>query len=118
MASSLFKILENSVSPIFRNFSEIYLNASPDWSVLSNSSKNSSNVASSCIDAVHNYLLVAEPISYSSDKLHLFKRKLEDCQSLLKLICWMPKGYIKTESLSDYTKCIINLERYSPLYCM
>ncbi|KAK1363079.1 hypothetical protein POM88_038640 [Heracleum sosnowskyi] len=111
MASSLFKILENSVSPIFRNFTDIYLNELPDWSVLSNSSRSSSNVASSYIDAVHNYLLAAEPFSYSSDKLHLFKVKIEDCQSLLKFICWMPKGFLKTESLSDYTNCIINLER-------
>lgn len=56
-------------------------------------------------------ILVVEPNSCSFDK-HLVKFKIKDCQSLLKFLCWMPKGYIKSETLSEYTNCIIKLERY------
>ncbi|KAK1357560.1 Urb2 domain-containing protein [Heracleum sosnowskyi] len=54
---------------------------------------------------------VAEPNSCSSNNLHLVEVNIKDCQSLLKFLCWMPKGYIKSKTLSDYTNCIINLER-------
>ncbi|KAL1815472.1 hypothetical protein ACET3Z_018046 [Daucus carota] len=54
---------------------------------------------------------IVEPNSCSSNMSHVLKVKIKDCQSLLKFLCWIPKGFIKSKSLSDYTSCIINLER-------
>lgn len=65
------------------------------------------------MDELVSSISVAEPNSCSSNKLHLVKVNIKDCQSLLKFLCWMPKGHMKSKTLSDYTNCIISLERYS-----
>jgi hypothetical protein len=37
--------------------------------------------------------------------------KFTACQSLLRLLCWMPKGYINSKSFSLYVTSTLNLER-------
>uniref|UniRef100_A0A5B7BNV3 Nucleolar 27S pre-rRNA processing Urb2/Npa2 C-terminal domain-containing protein n=1 Tax=Davidia involucrata TaxID=16924 RepID=A0A5B7BNV3_DAVIN len=121
MASRVFRILEKSILPIFSNFGEVDLNSSPNWPEVLSALDNSSNVVSGNMH-VMNDCSVAEPISHSFNKLptecckehKLFpsnSTEFTTCQSLLKFLCWMPKGYLNSRSFLLYATYILNLER-------
>lgn len=68
--------------------------------------------------------LLAKAVDPSSDMLHIEDCKLKsdssqsnvrfrDCQHLINLLCWMPKGNISARSFSLYTTCVLKLERYT-----
>lgn len=111
MASRFCKVLEKSVLVIFGNAGGVDLKLSANWPAFLSFLDDSS---------------MTEPISRSSKKLPMKHRKEQqsflsrivaftDCQTLLNFLCWMPKGYSNSKSLSLYATYILNVERYSHL---
>lgn len=111
MASRFCKVLEKSVLAIFGDAGGVDLKLSANWPAFLSFLDDSS---------------VTEPISRSSKKLPVKHRKEQqsflprtvafgDCQTLLNFLCWMPKGYSNSKSLSLYATYILNVERYSHL---
>lgn len=114
------------MSPLLRDFSSsnVDLNSSPDWpEVLAALDKLPLYV--SCKEHVsYDYLTDSKLIAHSSNKLPTKicrgKNALPStsmnftyCQSLLNLLCWMPKGYLNSRSLLLYSTYLLNLERYA-----
>ncbi|KAJ6906320.1 hypothetical protein NC652_023922 [Populus alba x Populus x berolinensis] len=107
-------VLEKSVLPLF---GDIELNASPKWqedlSALENSSVVSGRKSSTCdeiaVGKSISHLLSEMPADISRE---LAIMKFTACQSLLRLLCWMPKGYINSRSFSLYVTCTLNHERF------
>ncbi|XP_059647517.1 uncharacterized protein LOC132293884 [Cornus florida] len=123
MASRFCRILEKSLLPIFSNFREVDLSSSPNWSEFLSVLDNSPNVVSGNKHVMNDCSSVAEPISHSLNKspkecykeqnsIPSISMKFAACQSLLNLLCWMPKGYLNTRSFSLYATSILNLERF------
>lgn len=111
MASRFCKVLEKSVLAIFGNAGGVDLKLSTNWPAFLSFLDDSS---------------MTEPISRSSKKLPVKHRKEQqsflsrivaftDCQTLLNFLCWMPRGYSNSKSLSLYATYILNVERYSHL---
>ncbi|KAL3580749.1 hypothetical protein D5086_018584 [Populus alba] len=108
------QVLEKSVLPLF---GDIELNASPKWqedlSALENSSVVSGRKSSTCdeiaVGKSISHLLSEMPADISRE---LAIMKFTACQSLLRLLCWMPKGYINSRSFSLYVTCTLNHERF------
>ncbi|KAJ6897385.1 hypothetical protein NC651_023295 [Populus alba x Populus x berolinensis] len=96
---------------------DIELNASPKWqedlSALENSYVVSGRKSSTCdqiaVGKSISHLLSEMPADISRE---LAIMKFTACQSLLRLLCWMPKGYINSRSFSLYVTCTLNLERF------
>ncbi|KAL9333248.1 hypothetical protein Peur_073387 [Populus x canadensis] len=114
LASRFCNLLEKSVLPLF---GDTELNASPKWqedlSALENSYVVSGRKSSTCDE-----IAVGKPISHLLSEMpadisrELAIMKFTACQSLLRLLCWMPKGYINSKSFSLYVTCTLNPERF------
>ena len=83
---------------------------------------NLSVVVSGAKNVTNDCALVAEVSSHLSNRLPtqfneekkgfiLPNMGFTTCQSLLNLLCWMPKGYLNSRSFLLYTRSILNLER-------
>lgn len=113
LASRFCNLLEKSILPLF---GDVKLNMSPKWkeglSALENSYVVLSRKSSTCDEltggkpASHLLSEMAADISRESTAV-----KFTACQSLLRLLCWMPKGYINSKSFSLYVTSTLNLER-------
>lgn len=83
----------------------------PDWSEVLGSLEKSFIAVSDNNNVVQDHFLAAEQNTNSSNKPHSVNVAIRVCQSLLKFLSWMPKGYISSRSFSSYATCILNLER-------
>ncbi|KAG2705884.1 hypothetical protein I3760_05G076500 [Carya illinoinensis] len=123
-ASRFCRVLEKSVSPLLRDFSSsnVDLNSSPHWpEVLGALDKSPVNISSK-EHVTYDNLSDSKLIVHSSDKLPTkicrgknalpsTSANFTACQSLLNLLCWMPKGYLNSRSLLLYATYLLNLER-------
>ncbi|EOX97766.1 Urb2/Npa2, putative isoform 2 [Theobroma cacao] len=122
LASSFCHALENSVLSLFSDSSvrDINFKSLPVWPEVLSKLDNSSTVVCSRRDVKHDS--AARSISNSSDRLPseismkqkafpIENVKFKDCQSLLNLLCWMPKGYLNSKSFCQLTAYVLNLER-------
>ena len=125
MASRFCRILEKSILAIFTNAGQADLKSSPNSPEFLSVPGNSSLVSGNKL-GVNDCTLVAELISGSSNRLpmnrceeqnYFLSHSVEftDCQTLLNFLCWMPKGYANSKSLSLYATYILNIERYLSL---
>ncbi|KAJ6765963.1 UNHEALTHY RIBOSOME BIOGENESIS PROTEIN 2-like protein [Salix purpurea] len=113
LASRFCNLLEKSILPLF---GDVKLNMSPRWkeglSALENTDVVSGRKSSTCDDLARgkppSHLLSAMPADICREAISV---KFTDCQSLLRLFCWMPKGCINSKSFSLYVTCTLNLER-------
>ena len=117
--------MEKSVSLLSRDYSSgnVDLNSLPNWpEVLDALDKSSVNISSNK-HVTYDSLSDSNPIAHSSDKLPTeickeqealpsISKEVTACQSLLNLLCWMPKGYLNSRSLLLCATYILNLERY------
>ncbi|GMP37637.1 hypothetical protein CsSME_00009228 [Camellia sinensis var. sinensis] len=122
MASTFCQILEKFVLAIFSNVGEVDLKTSPNWLDILSVLDNSSILVSGNKKVMNDCTSVAEPVSCSSKRLPKKRSKEQksflshsmeftDCQTLLHYLCWMPKGYANSKSLSLYATYILNIER-------
>lgn len=114
------------MSPLLRDFSSsnVDLNSSPHWpEVLGALDKSPVNISSK-EHVTYDNLSDSKLIVHSSDKLPTkicrgknalpsTSANFTACQSLLNLLCWMPKGYLNSRSLLLYATYLLNLERYT-----
>ncbi|GFY94609.1 hypothetical protein Acr_09g0010550 [Actinidia rufa] len=121
MASRFCRILEKSILAIFTNAGQADLKSSPNSPEFLSVPGNSSLVFGNKL-GVNGCTLVAELISGSSKRLpmngceeqnYFLSHSVEftDCHTLLNFLCWMPKGYANSKSLSLYATYILNIER-------
>ncbi|XP_048420292.1 uncharacterized protein LOC103958506 [Pyrus x bretschneideri] len=123
-ASSFCRALENSTVQFISDFSsgDCDFKSSPNWVKVLNDLENSSVVVSSNKHNVFDRSSIANPVTGASDKLltgsckeqealPLTIMKFTACQSLLNLLCHMPKGHLSSRSISLYVTSILNLER-------
>ncbi|CAK7329555.1 unnamed protein product [Dovyalis caffra] len=114
LASRFCNLLEKLVLPLF---GDVELNESPKWqedlSALENSYVVSGRKSSTFDEFAEgkptSHLLSEMPADISEESTIM---KFTACQSLLRLLCWMPKGYINSKSFSLYVTCTLNLERH------
>ncbi|XP_021285690.1 uncharacterized protein LOC110417585 isoform X2 [Herrania umbratica] len=122
LASSFCHALENSVLLLFSDSSVRDLNfkSLAVWPEVLSTLDSSSAVVCSRRDVKHDS--ATRSIPNSSDRLPseismkqkafpIENVKFKDCQSLLNLLCWMPKGYLNSKSFSQLTAYVLNLER-------
>eukprot|EP00257_Ricinus_communis_P021427 XP_015580921.1 uncharacterized protein LOC8285148 [Ricinus communis] len=120
LASRFCHLLKNSVLAIFNDFSimDVDINSFPNWQeVLS----TVGSLPMAILESKHvtfDELSEERPISPLSSKIAADNSmespdmKFRACQSLLKLLCWLPKGYMNSRSFSIYVTYLLNLERY------
>lgn len=96
--------------PFISDFSsgKVDFKSSPNWPTVLNDLENSS--AGNAVAHISDTLLTG---SCKEEKaLPLTTMKFTACQSLLDLLCCMPKGHLNSRSFSHYVTSIVNLERY------
>ncbi|XP_031260000.1 uncharacterized protein LOC116118175 [Pistacia vera] len=124
LASRFCHLLEQSSLSLFSDFSirDVDFRTSPNWTTILSEIEKSSLVVSGTKNVSSDSISVAKSVSHSLDKLpktvckekkavKFASMKFTACQSLLNLLCWMPKAYLNSKSFSLYTTCILNLER-------
>lgn len=98
------------------------MNSSSNWEEVISALDNLPVVVSGAKNGTNDCVLVAELTSHLSNRLPtepngekkaflLPSMEFTACQSLLNLLCWMPKGYLNSRSFLLYTRSILNLER-------
>ncbi|GAV60305.1 Urb2 domain-containing protein, partial [Cephalotus follicularis] len=118
-ASRFCHILKKLALPVFSGFSvgAVDFKSLPNWAEVLRSLEDSSMLVSTGKLVTHNGFLKETLMSCSSDDLLreiCWKQQafpFTACQSLLSLLGWIPKGYLKSKSISLYATYILNLER-------
>ncbi|XP_057965698.1 uncharacterized protein LOC131156202 [Malania oleifera] len=123
-ASRFCRILEKIILEIFcdSSYGDVDFNSPPSWQKVLSTLDNSSAVFSGNKPFSHGCSLLEKPSSSSCNKLPeeccqehkapaVISMEIKTCQSLLSLLCWMPKGYSSSRSFSLYATYILNLER-------
>ncbi|XP_021819976.1 uncharacterized protein LOC110761732 [Prunus avium] len=123
-ASTFCRALEKSTLPLISDFSSgnFDFQSSPDWPKVLNSLESSSVVVSCKNHYIFDCSSAASPVTHSSDELckgsfkeqkdlQLTIMKFIACQSLLNLLCCMPKSHFNSRAFSLYVTSILNLER-------
>ncbi|CAH9144191.1 unnamed protein product [Cuscuta epithymum] len=118
MASVLCRTLEKSVASLYSSSDDANLNSPPDWrkildaleiSSTASRDRNGKSLRSLWIKALSHVLIL--PAEHSKKKLSYFNEvEFSNCQGVLNLLSWMPKGYLSSKSFSRYRTCILNLE--------
>ncbi|KAJ0076531.1 hypothetical protein Patl1_36109 [Pistacia atlantica] len=124
LASKFCHLLEQSSLSLFSDFSirDVDFRTSPNWTTILSEIEKSSLVVSGTKNVSSDSISVGKSVSHSLDKLpktvckekkaiKFASMKFTACQSLLNLLCWMPKAYLSSKSFSLYTTYILNLER-------
>ncbi|KAI9181831.1 hypothetical protein LWI28_019092 [Acer negundo] len=124
LASRFCHILEKSALSLFSGFSiqDVDFSSSPNWTKVLDALENSFVVVSGNHHVTSDSDSVSKLISHSFDEpptemckerkaFQYANMKFTACKSLLNLLCWMPKGYLKSKSLALYATHILNLER-------
>ncbi|OMO74447.1 hypothetical protein CCACVL1_16713 [Corchorus capsularis] len=122
LASRFCHALENSVLSLFGDSSvtDISFKPIPVWPEVLSALDNTSGIVSGRRDFKHDS--ATRLVSNSSDgilsktsinrKAHHSKNvKFKDCQSLLNLLFWMPKGCLSSKAFSKLATYVLNLER-------
>ncbi|XP_022748029.1 uncharacterized protein LOC111297639 [Durio zibethinus] len=121
LASRFCHALENLVLLLFSDslVSDRNFNSLPVWPEVLSTLDNSSAVVSGRRRLKHDS--ATRSISNSSNRLSsnfsmkqkaftFTNVKFKDCKSLLNRLCWMPKEYLSSKSLSKLATCVLNLE--------
>ncbi|KAF8405366.1 hypothetical protein HHK36_010270 [Tetracentron sinense] len=124
LRSRFCHVLEKLILPPLSNPSNmnVGLNSLPDWAEVISTLENMSVAVSNRKHVVYDGSSVAEPNFLPSNMLPtegqkgqkdfpLISTELVACQSLLNLLCWMPKSYVNSRSFTVYAIYILNLER-------
>ncbi|XP_065866665.1 uncharacterized protein [Euphorbia lathyris] len=119
LSSTFCRLLKKSVSSLFSEISlgNLDLNSSPDWQEILSTVGSLPMAVSGSQPVIYDKQLEGKPISPLQFKLpadmpvESAGLKFTACQSLLSLLCWIPKGYMNSKSFSLYVTYLLNLER-------
>ncbi|OVA04918.1 Nucleolar 27S pre-rRNA processing [Macleaya cordata] len=103
-------VLNKSVSKLFSGSWSMDVDFS-DWLEVLSEHEKTPVVLLNRRQAADDEISALKPESLPSDAPSMNSKELTACESLLNLLCWMPKVYPNLESFSDYATYILNLER-------
>ncbi|KAJ8767566.1 hypothetical protein K2173_017910 [Erythroxylum novogranatense] len=118
LASRFCDLLEKSVVPLFGNNSigAVDLKSLPNWEEVLRTFEQTSIIGSGS-NCIHENVAEENVTSHSTFEKSAdisqesTNTQFTACQSLLSLLCWMPKGYMSKRSFSRCVTYILNLER-------
>ncbi|WCJ39554.1 hypothetical protein M5689_020535 [Euphorbia peplus] len=118
LSSAFCRLLNESVLQLFSDFSfgNLDLNSSPDMQEILRTVESLQMAVSGSQPVFYDkHLHAISPLQFklpADIPVESAGLKFTACQSLLNLLCWIPKGYMNSISISLYVTYLLNFERY------
>ncbi|KAJ9130672.1 hypothetical protein P3X46_034212 [Hevea brasiliensis] len=118
LASTFCRLLKKSVLSLFRDFSigDVDLNSCPNWQEILSAVGSLPMAVPGSKPVTYDKISEGKPSSHLLLKMPLHidtelkGMKFTTCQSFLRLLCWMPKGCMRSKSFSLFVTYLLNLE--------